>query len=187
MERFLENHEGTSQPGQPKMERHMGVSKNRDTPKWMVYMENPIKMDDLGVPLFSETSICVSNIKVQGVLRCFFVGCCREGLWLFYVIGCFFLLAPNLFLVKLIPIGFALNMSFQMGGKQIVKHDICNLFLTLCAGDFLFVPDVCCLCWFGILASKDVLKRVVSGDQNPCFSCCMQGIFATQWSLWTNQ
>ena len=26
-------------------------------PKWMVFiMENPIKMDDLGVPLFSETS-----------------------------------------------------------------------------------------------------------------------------------
>ena len=34
----------------------MGVSKNRGTPKWMVkIMENPIKMDDLGVPLFSET------------------------------------------------------------------------------------------------------------------------------------
>ena len=33
-------------------------SKNRDTPKWMVkIMENPLKMDDLGVPLFSETSI----------------------------------------------------------------------------------------------------------------------------------
>ena len=27
-------------------------------PKWMVYfMENPIKMDDLGVPLFLETSL----------------------------------------------------------------------------------------------------------------------------------
>ena len=38
---------------------YMGVSKNRGTPKWMVYiiMENPIKMDDLGVPLFSERSI----------------------------------------------------------------------------------------------------------------------------------
>ena len=36
----------------------MGVSKNRGTPKWMVYNgkpENPIKMDDLGVPLFLET------------------------------------------------------------------------------------------------------------------------------------
>ena len=31
----------------------MGVSKNRGTQKWMVkIMENPIKMDDLGVPLF---------------------------------------------------------------------------------------------------------------------------------------
>ena len=34
----------------------MGVSKNSRTPKWMVkIMEIPIKMDDLGVPLFSET------------------------------------------------------------------------------------------------------------------------------------
>ena len=37
----------------------MRVSKNRGGPqKWMVYfMENPIKMDDLGVPLFLETPI----------------------------------------------------------------------------------------------------------------------------------
>ena len=35
----------------------MDVSKNRGgPPKWMVYfMENPIKMDDLEVPLFLET------------------------------------------------------------------------------------------------------------------------------------
>ena len=39
---------------------YMGVSKNRGTPKWMVYNGNPeipIKMDDLGVPLFLETPI----------------------------------------------------------------------------------------------------------------------------------
>ena len=32
----------------------MGVSKNRGTPKWMVAFmdENPIKIDDLGVPLY---------------------------------------------------------------------------------------------------------------------------------------
>ena len=36
----------------------LGVSKNSGTPKWMVkIMENPIKMDDLGVPLFLETPI----------------------------------------------------------------------------------------------------------------------------------
>ena len=35
----------------------MGGSKNRATPKWVVYMENPIKMDDLGVPPFKETSV----------------------------------------------------------------------------------------------------------------------------------
>ena len=37
----------------------MDVSKNSGTPKWMVYNGNPIKMDDLGVPLVSETSICL--------------------------------------------------------------------------------------------------------------------------------
>jgi len=35
----------------------MGVSKNRGTPKSMVYNGNPIKMDDLGVPPFQETPI----------------------------------------------------------------------------------------------------------------------------------
>ena len=40
----------------------MGVSKNKGTPKWMVYfMENPIKMDDLGgkktTPIFGLTPI----------------------------------------------------------------------------------------------------------------------------------
>ena len=29
----------------------------RKPPKWMVYMENRIKMDNLGVPPFKETSI----------------------------------------------------------------------------------------------------------------------------------
>ena len=30
------------------------------TPKWMVkIMETPIKMDDLGIPLFLETPICI--------------------------------------------------------------------------------------------------------------------------------
>ena len=43
-----------------------GKSKNRGggPQRWMVLMENPIKMDDLGAPLFLETPIsCV----------CFFV------------------------------------------------------------------------------------------------------------------
>ena len=41
----------------PPWRGYMGVSKNRGTPKWMGKMETPIKMDDLGVPLFSETPV----------------------------------------------------------------------------------------------------------------------------------
>ena len=37
-------------------ETNMGVSKNMGTPKWMIYNGKIIKMDDLGVPLFLETS-----------------------------------------------------------------------------------------------------------------------------------
>ena len=37
--------------------QHLGVSINGGTPKWMVYTgKNPIKMGDLGVPPFQETS-----------------------------------------------------------------------------------------------------------------------------------
>ena len=42
----------------------MGVSKNNGTPKWMVkIMENPMKMDDSGVPLFLE--IPTSSFRVH--------------------------------------------------------------------------------------------------------------------------
>ena len=40
----------------------LGVSKNRGTPKIEWFMEIPIKMDDLGVPLFSDTPILMVNI-----------------------------------------------------------------------------------------------------------------------------
>ena len=40
------------------MPDYLDVSKNSGNPKWIVkIMENPIKMDDLGVPLFLETPI----------------------------------------------------------------------------------------------------------------------------------
>ena len=48
----------------------MGVSKNKgNPPKWMVkIMENPIKMDDLGVPLFLEISIYSGQIRIIWVV-----------------------------------------------------------------------------------------------------------------------
>ena len=42
----------------------MGVSRNSGTPNWMVIMENPIKIDDLGVPLLLETS----NVSFPGIV-----------------------------------------------------------------------------------------------------------------------
>jgi len=51
--RTLVNHLG-------KFGKYNRVSKNLGTPKWMVkIMENPIKIDDLGVPLFWETPISI--------------------------------------------------------------------------------------------------------------------------------
>ena len=44
------------------------VSKNRGTPKWMVYNGNPIKMDDLGVPLFfGNTHFLRLDIKITAL------------------------------------------------------------------------------------------------------------------------
>ena len=43
----------------------MGVSKNSGTPKWMVIMENPIKMDDLGVSPFKETPIYINKVSLN--------------------------------------------------------------------------------------------------------------------------
>ena len=44
---------------------NIGVSINGGTSKWLVYMENPIKMDDSGVAPFQETSICIYDICIH--------------------------------------------------------------------------------------------------------------------------
>ena len=53
----------------PRYKINIGICRNLTSgiPKWMVcngkHMENPIKMDDLGVPLFSETPILDQEIS----------------------------------------------------------------------------------------------------------------------------
>ena len=65
-DRTYQRHRFRSPQGGPRSNRYkwiviyMGVSKNSGTPKWMVkIMENPIKMDNLGVPLFLEAPIYI--------------------------------------------------------------------------------------------------------------------------------
>ena len=49
---------------------HLGVSKNRGTPKWMVkIMEKPIKMDELGVPLFLEPQSFRRCLKIFKLVK----------------------------------------------------------------------------------------------------------------------
>ena len=59
---WMDSNNGTGFFLERKGSCYMGVSKNKGTPKWMVkIMENPTKMDDLGIPLFSETSIWLQD------------------------------------------------------------------------------------------------------------------------------
>ena len=47
------------------------ISKNRGTPNGWFIMENRIKSDDLGVPLFSETSKCIIFVLEEVLYGCF--------------------------------------------------------------------------------------------------------------------
>ena len=72
VDEFVGYHNGTSKEGLGISLSHMDVSKNRGIlpKKWMVYfMENTIKIDDLGVPLLLETPILswlVQDLLVLG-------------------------------------------------------------------------------------------------------------------------
>ena len=47
---------------------HTGVSKNRGTPKWMVYNGKPCKIDDLGVPLiFGNIHIVIVSLERNAI------------------------------------------------------------------------------------------------------------------------
>ena len=53
----------------------MGGSTNMGTPKWMVYMENPIKMDDLGYHHFRKPPYIYRNtleVQVDDFLKAIF-------------------------------------------------------------------------------------------------------------------
>ena len=67
----------------------MEVSINGDTPKWMVYKGNPIKMDDLGVPPFMETPTSSISLWHEHDI-CDFLGTeqgCANGLHLAQVVN----------------------------------------------------------------------------------------------------
>ena len=84
---------------------HMGVSRNRGVSpkKWMVYNGKPIKMDDLGVPLFLETPICLDGYPVP------------ESIWipLWIPNNLFQLLKVHLSFTFLEKNGFKLALFFQ--------------------------------------------------------------------------
>ena len=59
----------------------MGISINGGTPKWMVYNGNLlIKMDDLGVPLFQETTKYAKIPYEWASISAIFWSCSRNGL-----------------------------------------------------------------------------------------------------------
>ena len=56
-------------PQNPYECHEMGVSKNRGPQNGWFIMETPIKMDDLGVPLFLETpKCCLAALKIRLII-----------------------------------------------------------------------------------------------------------------------
>ena len=91
---------------------HMGVSKNSGTPKWMVkIMEIPIKIDDLGVPLFSETpTYRKSRSQLENTLTSYKKGT-TGPLWPECYLHCTCFIFPSPRVVEIFKDGFKTPLS----------------------------------------------------------------------------
>ena len=97
--------------------------KIRGTPKWMVYNETPIKMDDLGVPLFLETStFCNGKIQLLTFSEFFFparIGECHT---------LYFKKQSNNFL-RVFFGGFYFSFAFFLSGVQFAVFVVTTIYI----------------------------------------------------------
>ena len=102
---------------------YMGVFRNRGTPKWMVIMENPIKMDDFGV-LGNDLCICSFPENMPGQTDKLNFGMVQthqesECLFSFYCFSSVLLL----FEVLVLPFCIHLGMRFCNANKTLgISH-----------------------------------------------------------------
>ena len=111
-------------------------------------MEHPIKMDDLGVPLFSETPICKTNPTHPSCWMCFFVT--KEGMMkemerlclIMALVGC-----ANIVAATLQGACFKTFSERQLGTCLFVGS---GKVLQILPYDIQFFGEVRCLYIFGV-------------------------------------